>query len=55
MGRFYAYHDRVDDKLTPAGMPAGTYTIGAAAFLGVSIYENVYSAGTIKLPGLGYS
>ena len=54
-GRYHAYHDRVDDKLTLAGMPAGTYTIGFASFSGVQVYEDVYSAGTISLPGIDYS
>ncbi len=54
-GRYYAYHDRVDDKLTLAGMPAGTYTIGFASFAGVQVYEDVYSAGTISLPAIDYS
>ncbi len=54
-GRYYAYHDRVDDNLTLAGMQAGTYTIGFASFSGVQVYEDVYSAGTIRLPAIDYS
>ena len=54
-GRYYAYHDRVDDKLTLSGMPAGTYTIGFASFSGVQVYEDVYSAGTISLPAIDCS
>lgn len=54
-GRYYAYHDRVDDALTLAGMPAGTYTIGTASFAGVQIYNNYYSAGTLTIPGVDFS
>lgn len=54
-GRYYAYHDRVDDKLTLAGMPAGTYTIGTASFSGVQIYEASYSAGTLSIPGVDFT
>lgn len=51
-GRYYAYHDRVDDLLTLAGMPAGTYTIGTASFSGVQVYENIYSSGTLSIPSV---
>lgn len=54
-GRYHVYHDRVDDKLTLAGMPAGTYTIGTASFSGVQVYENVYSAGTLTIPGVDFT
>ena len=54
-GRYHIYHDRVDDKLTLAGMPAGTYTIGTASFSGVQVYENVYSAGTLTIPGVDFT
>ena len=54
-GRYYVYHDRVDDGLTIAGMPSGTYTIGAASFAGVQIYKNVFSAGTLIIPGVDFT
>ena len=54
-GRYHLYHDRVDDKLTLAGMPAGTYTIGTASFSGVQVYENVYTAGTLTIPGVDFT
>lgn len=54
-GRYHVYHDRVDDKLTIAGMPAGTYTIGTASFAGVQIYESVFSAGTLSIPGVDFT
>lgn len=55
-GRYNAYHDRVDDKLTLASMPAGTYTIGAATFAGVQIYPHVHNTtGTLDIPGADYT
>lgn len=54
-GRYHIYHDRIDDKLTLAGMPAGTYTIGTASFAGVQIYEDVFSAGILNIPGVDFT
>lgn len=54
-GRYHIYHDRTDDKLTLAGMPAGTYTIGTASFAGVQIYEGVFSAGILNIPGVDFT
>lgn len=55
-GRYHAYHDRVDDKLTLASMPAGTYTIGAATFAGVQIYQHIHNTtGTLNIPGADYT
>lgn len=55
-GRLNLYHDRVDDKLTLANMPAGTYTVGFATFAGVQIYNILHSAlGTLSIPGVDYT
>lgn len=54
--RYYAYHDRVDDKLTLASMPSGTYTVGFASFSGVQIYEIILaSTGPLDLPGVDFT
>ena len=54
-GRYHLYHDRIDDKLTLSDMPAGTYTIGTASFSGVQVYENIYTDGTLTIPGVDFT
>jgi len=51
--QYHLYHDRVDDKLTLASMPAGDYTIAFASFAGVSVYPIKLSVtGTLSLPAV---
>ena len=52
-GQYHLYHDRVDDNLTLASMPAGDYTIAFASFAGVSIYSmKLNTTGTLSLPAV---
>jgi hypothetical protein len=52
-GQYHLYHDRVDDKLTLASMPAGDYTVAFASFAGVSIYSmKLNTTGTLSLPAV---
>ena len=52
-GQYHLYHDRVDDKLTLASMPAGDYTIAFASFAGVSVYPiKLNATETLSLPAI---
>ena len=55
-GRYYVYHDRVDDVLELASIAAGIYTVATATFAGVQIYEITQNAlGTLNIPGVGFT
>ena len=46
----YIYHDRVDDALTIADLPAATYTAVAALYGGAQVWEFYHAGGDFTLP-----